>query len=428
MKKTACLLILLFLLCSMVLPVSADKTEVKITMQPQNLHYPEYSVASYTVKASGSNLQCTWYLEYEGKTYNISDNYNGIEPWEGYAGETYGGVQEDSNTFVWFFSGIEAGLNGAEIWCVIEDGHYSATSDRAIITVQGDAMPPVILDLPAAVTAYRGNRESIRCVATAPGSSQLEYTWYESSTGKLQDIRAITPEETADFLFFSTESVGTRYYVCGITTSQGGRAYSSVVPVTVLDADPEYSEEMEILTKSLPDAVVGQEYSAELKCNDPYGLFTLYYNPGGANQLEGSGLRLIKENFIVGTPTKAGTITFTVCASGDYGEDYWEYKLTVREAPEETEPELTEPADPDASQPDATDPSGAPRETNPKNPQQSQGETKPVFQDETVKNPDKDEKSDGNTAEFPWWGFALIAVAAAAAGAGAAILIVKRKK
>lgn len=426
-KKIISVLVILLVLGSLTVLVSASN-EPEITMQPQNQQYPEYSVASYTVKASGSNLQCTWYLEYEGKTYNISDNYNGIEPWEGYAGETYGGVQEDSNTFVWFFSGIEAGLNGAEIWCVIEDGHYSVTSDRAIVTVQGDAMPPVILDMPAAVTAYRGDSVDIRCLATAPGNSQLEYTWYESSTGRLQDIRAITPEETNDFLFVSTESAGVRYYVCGITTSQGGRAYSSVVPVTVLDADPEYSEEMEILTKSLPDAVVGQEYRAELKCNDPYGLFTLYYNPGGANQLEGSGLRLIKENFIVGTPAKAGTYTFSVCASGDYGEDYREYTLTVREAPEETEPELTEPTEPEATQPDATDPSGAPQETNPDASQPSQDETAPVFQDETVKNPDKDGKTDGNTAEFPWWGFALIAVAAAAAGAGTAILIVKRKK
>lgn len=356
MKKFMAITLLILMLLPMLMHTSAA-VEPKITMQPQNPHYPEYAVASYTVKASGTNLHCYWYLEYEGKTYNLSDNTNGIEPWEGYAGESYGGVQEDANTFVWFFSGIEAGLNGAQIWCEIEDGHYSVTSDRAVITVQGSAMPPVIFDMPAAVTANRGDSVDIRCQAYAPGSSQLSYTWYETTSGRLWDIKAIQPEEDSDFMFVDTSSVGTRYYVCGISTSDGGMTYSSVVPVTVLDYDPEPQPEMEILTTSLPDAVVGQEYKAELKCNDLYGLFTLYYNPGKLNQLEGSGLRLIKENFIVGTPLKAGTITFTVCASGDYGEDYREYTITVKEAPEvpeETQPDPTQ-TDPTGTVPQQTE-------------------------------------------------------------------------
>lgn len=238
MKKILAITLLILMLLPMLMHTSAA-AEPKITMQPQNPHYPEYAVASYTVKASGTNLHCYWYLEYEGKTYNLSDNTNGIEPWEGYAGESYGGVQEDANTFVWFFSGIEAGLNGAQIWCEIEDGHYSVTSDRAMITVQGSAMPPVIFDMPASVTANRGDSVDIRCQANAPGSSQLSYTWYETSSGKLWDIKAIQPEEDSDFMFVDTSSVGTRYYVCGITTSDGGMTYSSVVPVTVLDYDPE---------------------------------------------------------------------------------------------------------------------------------------------------------------------------------------------
>ena len=108
MRKIVCIFLSLMLLA---IPVSAD-SDVKITMQPQNYQYPEYSVAMYTVEASGSNLHCTWYIEYEGKTYNLSDNTNGVEPWEGYAGENYGGFV-DGNKFSWFFGGIEAGLNGA---------------------------------------------------------------------------------------------------------------------------------------------------------------------------------------------------------------------------------------------------------------------------------------------------------------------------
>lgn len=238
MKKIICTVLCFLLLCLTAVPAMAAPEAPEITLQPQNYHYPEYSVACFTVKVSGSNLSCTWYLEYEGNTYNLSDNTNAMEPWEGYAGANYGGSQLDDNTFMWFFGGIESGLNGAQIWCVVEDGHYDVTSDRAIITVQGDAMPPEILEMPAALTVNKGDSIDIRCLAKAPEGTQLEYIWYETTTGQLPDIRAISPEETGDFLFVSTDTPGVRYYVCGITTSAGGRAYSSVVPVTVLDAEP----------------------------------------------------------------------------------------------------------------------------------------------------------------------------------------------
>lgn len=243
MKRFLTLLAVVMLVVALCVPAMAATEAPQITLQPQNYQYPEYSVAMYSVKATGTNLQATWYLEYEGKTYNISDYTNGFEPWEAYAGESYGPNQPDDNTFICFFGGIEAGLNGAEIWCVIEDGHYDVTSDRAIITVQGEAMPPEILDMPATLTVNRGDEVEVRCLARTERETQLEYIWYETATGKLQDIQAIEPEETADFLICSTEMVGTRYYVCGITTTDGGRAYSSVLPVEVLDFDPEPVED-----------------------------------------------------------------------------------------------------------------------------------------------------------------------------------------
>ena len=422
MKKVISLLMIILLCGMLVVPVLAAPEEPVITLQPQSPSYPEYSVAIYTVKVEGTNLKATWYMEYEGKTYNASKIGGAMQPWEAYAGESYGAKKLDDNTFCFIFEGVEEELNGAELWCVIEDGHYDVTSARAIITVQGDAMPPEILSIPSAVTAYRGDSVDIRCVAKAPGDTQLEYIWYETPTGKLQNIRAIEPEETGDFLFVSTESAGVRYYVCGITTSEGGRAYSSVVPVTVLDTDPEYGEEMEILTKKLPDATVGEAYKAELKCNDPYGLFTLYYNPGGANELEASGLRLTKENFIEGTPAKAGTFTFCVCAAGDYGEDYMEYTLTVKEADvptQVTEPDATEPdtTEPDTTEPDTTEPAT----------EAPNGERFPT----SDKNEPKDSQTQQNEPKnqsFPWWGFVLIGAVCAAAGVGTSVLLLKKKK
>jgi len=245
MKKLLSLTLCLALMCLLCLNALADEQTPAITMQPQNYQYPEYAVAVYTVKATGRNFTATWYLEYEGKTYNLSDNQNGIEPWEGYAGETYGPMEEGPTTFSWFFGGIEAELNGAEIWCVLEDGKNDVSSQRAVISVQGDAMPPEIKQLPVSVEVTAGAEAELRCVAASVEESQLQFQWYETATGKLQDIRALD-DETLDTLLPPTQTPGTRYYVCCVTTSAGGRAYSSVVPVTVTQsATPETPESPE---------------------------------------------------------------------------------------------------------------------------------------------------------------------------------------
>lgn len=240
MKKLCSMILCLLLVGTMALPVLAASDAPEITLQPQSPNWPEYSTALYTVKATGKNLSATWYLKWEGKTYNLSDFTNGFEPWEAYAGESYGPVQDDSNTFSCYFGGIEEELNGAEIWCVIEDGHYDVTSQKATVTVSGQAQPPQILAFPTDFTVFRGDLTELRCSATSNDGSQLTWLWYETATGKLQDIQAICDgPQYSDTWAVSSEQLGTRYYVCCVETDRGGRAYSNVVGVTVLDWDPE---------------------------------------------------------------------------------------------------------------------------------------------------------------------------------------------
>ena len=237
-------IVLLLLISS--LSVAAVTEEPEITLQPQNYQYPEHSVAIYTVKANGSNLRAFWFMSYKGTTYEISNNQNGVEPWEGYAGETYG-ANQNGNEFSFFFGGIESELNGAEIWCVIEDGHFDVTSAKAIITVQGETMPPEILSIPVSASFQRGREAEIRCVAKSGSEAQLEFQWYETTSGKLQDIIAIDGEDS-DYMICDTETVGTRYYVCCVTNTNGGRVYSSVVKVNVSESEsiePDESSEPE---------------------------------------------------------------------------------------------------------------------------------------------------------------------------------------
>lgn len=233
--KQAISLLMVILLCGLLAaPALAASKQPVITLQPQNPNYPEYSVATYTVKATGSNLKATWYMEYAGKTYNISKTGGAVKPWEAYAGETYGAEKVDDNTFRYFFGGIERQLNGAAIWCVIEDGHYDVTSQKAYINIGNPADPPEILEIPAKLTAEQGEKVRIECVARSVDDTQLGYIWYETATGKIEDIQALDRgTEIGDTLTCDSGTVGTRYYVCAVNTSAGGICYSNVVEVAV---------------------------------------------------------------------------------------------------------------------------------------------------------------------------------------------------
>lgn len=413
MKKQLCLLLSILLLCALISPVLASPEEPVITLQPQNPNYPEYSIAEYTVKVKGTNLTATWYMEWEGNTYNLSDYTNGFEPWEDYAGETYGAEKVDSNTFRFFFGGIEHALNGATIWCVIEDGHYSLTSQKAYISLGNPATPPTILDIPAQITVEQGKSAEIRCVARTNDETQLGYIWYETATGDLRDIQALDRgTELGDCISCDTSTVGTRYYVCAVNTSAGGICYSSVVPVTVT---AKAVEEPKILTETLPEAVAGEAYNARIDCSDPDAEFSLYYNPGKANDFEATGLTLSEDGQITGTPKAAGDYGFCVCAAGAGGEDYMVYTLYVREAAvqEPTVPE--EPAMPEEpavpEDPVSPPPSG----------------TEPAAPSDTPSAPTTPGDDQPQVTSLPWWAIVLMGVGAAGIGVAVAVLLVKKK-
>ena len=245
MKKVISLLLIVLLCGMLAVPALAAPEGPVITMQPQSHYYSEYSVAIYTVKATGTNLSAYWYIEWEGKTYNASQIGGAMQPWEAYAGESYGAKKLDNNTFCFIFEGIEEELSGAEIWCEIEDGHYSVPSQVAHIVVGNYGSPPEILDIPASITVQQGEEAEIRCIAKSTDGSQLNFLWYETGTGKFEDLQAINRgAETGDYMFCDTSTIGTRYYVCGITTSGGGMAYSSMVEVNVV-AEPGSQETTE---------------------------------------------------------------------------------------------------------------------------------------------------------------------------------------
>lgn len=236
MKRLLTVLLMISLLCVCAFAVSAAPDEPVITLQPQSPNYPEYSVAMYTVRAEGTNMTATWYMTWNGDTYTISNIGQISQAWEGFAGSSYGPRKVDDKTFIYTFEGIGKELNGAEIWCVLEDGHYSVSSQKAYVSVGEASTPPTIVSIPSSLTLQKGESGEIRCIAQAPGQTQLSFLWYESDTGRLQDIRALNRgEETADYLILDTSTVGTRNYLCMVSTTEGGVVYSSFVTVTVTE-------------------------------------------------------------------------------------------------------------------------------------------------------------------------------------------------
>ncbi len=236
MKKIVSLLLIIFIVCLGTVPVAAASDEPTITLEIQSPNYPEYSVAIYTVKVTGNNLKATWYMEWNGKTYTISNVGGAMQDWEGFAGETYGAKKLDDNTFAFVFEGIGKELDGAYIWCVLEDGHYDVTSKKARITVGGEGTPPEILSIPTMLTVEQGDEAEVRCVAKSVSDAQLSFLWYETDSGRLEDIRAVNRgEETNDFMLCDTTVLGTRNYLCMVKSTDGGVIYSSVVPVTVIE-------------------------------------------------------------------------------------------------------------------------------------------------------------------------------------------------
>ena len=420
MRKIIVISLCIFLLAAFSVNVLAAPEGPVITMQPQSRYYPEYSVAVYTVKATGTNLSAYWYIEWNGEIYNASEIGGTMQPWEAYAGESYGAQKLDANTFSFLFQGIEEELSGAKIWCVIEDGHYDVSSQAAHVVVGNFGSPPEILEIPAQITVQKGEDAQIRCVARSTDGSQLNFLWYETTTGRFEDLQAVDRgAETGDYMFCDTRTAGTRYYVCGISTSGGGMAYSSIVEVNVVEKVTAVPAP-KIQTRDLPDAVLGTQYAFKLQCTDPDAEFFPYYDPGTPNDLgEGSWLGLSLDGWLMGTPSKSGTYGFCVCATGAGGEDYAVYTVYVAKPAEVETTASTEMKSQATEESDETIVPAQMEEVN-----------TTLQNTEIPQNVTEESGEEQNTEEkgLAWWALMLITLVGAGAGVGTAVLLIRKDK
>ena len=243
------------------------------------------------------------------------------------------------------------------------------------------------------------------------------YVWKKNGT--------VIPDAVTGIRFFSDSDIGQTYQVivtCDDMVIEGEPFTVEAPPAPSVPEGPAI-EAPEIKTTSLPKATAGKEYYCKLKCTDPDAVFSEYYNPGKANDLGKTGLYVTQHGELEGTPKKAGKYTFTLMASGEGGEGYMTFTLTVEEAVEEskTEDNITFIEDPEKSETDIQS------EPLPETSEKIDSEVSDMVT--TVGPlPETGVGAEEESGGMPWWAIALIAVAAAGIGMGVTLLLLKYKK
>ena len=414
MKKLTAILLITALICLLAIPAAAT-TELSIVRQPQNPVCLEFDYIEYKIKAYGYNLYCTWYMEYQGNTYDISDTSVGIQPWEPYAGEAYGDLDPEVDgaftTFTYIFYGIGSELDGAKIYAVITNGHKEVTSQKAHIRVAEEVGTPPVIMVSSSMEVYQDEPLELYCEASDPMGGTLSYLWYETATGELEDIIAVNRgAEDKDTLRVDTSTPGTYYYVCGVDTSNGGSAYSSVIPVTVYykqnDIPVRYTEDslsivghtmtVDIMAMMDQDARI---WNAVLENRVQYQ----WYQDGQA--IDGATAKALTLE-----DKQDGKLVHVVITCDD---------LVISGLPFEVTKEQSDIPDNPSNPTEPTQPSEPAEPTDPTQPSEPVEPTQPA---------QKDDPTDQPKTEFPGWGYVIIAVVPIGIVAAVVLFVIKRKK
>ncbi|MBE6937180.1 MAG: hypothetical protein E7460_01330 [Ruminococcaceae bacterium] len=332
MKRVLSVLLTVLLLAGLV-PAAATKAPIIVVdIYDQTVEEGEY--VSFNLNAVGENLTCHWLIVYEGNTYFLEDTSSGA-PWIEHAGSDFGAYRRD-NYFSFYFSEAGAGLDGATIYALITNGEQETYSSQATLTVI-PAPAKLTIEVPSYIDTCVGETVDITCNATDSAGGELSYLWYSTNTEDITTIIAVNRgTETSATLRVPTDYIGVTFYCCMVSSSSGVSEYSDLVRVIVYEAPVAPVDPPEITTKTLPDATMGSYYWTKINSTDDEAVFNLYFDIGAENQFDDTGLVLLDNGEIGGYPAKAGTYGFTVCASGEGGEGYMRYELTVKEAPETT--------------------------------------------------------------------------------------------
>lgn len=114
------------------------------------------------------------------------------------------------------------------------------------------------------ITSYeveQGEVVDLYCAASSDSGGELSYIWYETTTGKMEDMFAVN-RGTETFATFrcDTSQVGTRYYLCSVNDGEAA-IYSDIITVRVTSGTD--SRPVVFTTDSEP--VTGGQMTVDIK-------------------------------------------------------------------------------------------------------------------------------------------------------------------
>jgi len=182
-----------------------------------------------------------------------------------------------------------------------------------------NAQTPTITQQPQSAKVATGASHTISVAANATDSGTLTYRWYSNTSNSNTGGTPISAATAATYSP-NTAAEGVFYYYVEITNnitgnSNGGNltavATSNAATITVVNPAAPI-----ITTNSLPKGKVGTSYSQTLTAN---GDTPISWTVESGNLPD--GLNLNTAGTISGTPSKAGTFSFTVKATNSLSSD-----------------------------------------------------------------------------------------------------------
>ena len=190
---------------------AANETRPIITAQPASISVTEGATATFTVKASGTNLKYQWQVLAANTTVWLN------------AASTTATLKFTATT----------DQNSYAYRCIVSNGGGSVTSELALLSVTAGSptvTKPSITTQPKSVTVPDGTQTTFSVRASGSG---LKYQWqYRTSSSGSWTNSSAASGTTRDFVVNARTAINGYQYRCKVSNT-GGTVYTSVVTLTV---------------------------------------------------------------------------------------------------------------------------------------------------------------------------------------------------
>ena len=219
-----------------------------ITAQPKDVTVKSGETASFSVKASGSNLTYQWYYKKKGaSSWSL---------WKGHTAATTSGAANDT----W---------DGMQVYCTVTSGSgMTVSSHPATITVSGELK---ITANPQNVTVTSGDSVTFTVKASGVG---LKYQWYYKKKGAA-DWSKWGARTTASTTATSNDTWNGMQVYCKVTDSKGASVNSAAATVTL-------KAELKITTQPKSQTIAqGESLTLSLKATGVELKYQWYFKKAG---------------------------------------------------------------------------------------------------------------------------------------------------